>query len=797
VAGRIDALRAAGAHVFVVGDGRDGCREAPDRVARTLAERGVTGRLILVIGDDFGPAARESGRDTRFLMPELARAVVVSVGTEAAGLPAGVMRTPGGAARVLALVDAQLQRRRDRRVPEIDDDPAWIVVLPAEPAMERAAEALGTLSNGWAGSRASREEDGPGTLPLFVVHGVYGGAPEWRLLAGPTWTGMNVRGARPDERMVDLRTGVLRRTGRGPSQLRTLRFASAARPEALGLRAEGSPAHLDPGDPLLAPGERVDLERLDRGDVRVARTASPTGGGIAVAVRDRTADAGERRVIERLAAWEAHAVGAPDWDRAAARLTDLEEAGFDRLLAEHREEWARRWACAELAIDGSPADELAARFATFHLLGAAPDAGEAAVGARGLTGPAYGGHVFWDADVFVLPAVAAIRPAAARAMLEYRIRRLPAARAAAAELGLRGARFPWESAGDGRDVTPRRVQGVHGEVIPIVTGEKEEHIVADVAWAASEYAAWTGDVELLTGPGRDLILDTARYWAGRIRMGPDGRGHLYGVMGPDEYHEVVDDNAYTNVMARWNLRRAAELTDDEHERERWLTLAAKLIDGWDPKRRLYEQFAGYFGLEPLRMTDIAPPPVAADVVLGRQRVEGSQLIKQADVLMLQHLVPDEVMTGSLAANLDYYEPRTAHGSSLSPAIHAVLFARAGQPERALELFRLASRLDLDDLTGTTAGGLHLATMGGVWQALTYGFLGLRPRGDALDVDPCLPAAWRALSVRLCFRSRPITVRADHTAVTVTCADPLRVRVAGRRPRICRPPGRTYTLEGRV
>ena len=197
----------------------------------------------------------------------------------------------------------------------------------------------------------------------------------------------------------------------------------------------------------------------------------------------------------------------------------------------------------------------------FHLLSTATETGEAAVGASGLTGDAYAGHVFWDADIFVLPVLAAIRPTAARAMLEYRIRRLPAARAAALSLGLRGARFPWESAGDGSDVTPRQVLGRHGEVIPIATGPHEEHIVADVAWSAARYAAWTGDSAFLDGAGRDLLVDTARYWASRIRTDNEGHSHLFGVEGPDEYHGVVDDNAYTNVMARWNLSEGAKLLD--------------------------------------------------------------------------------------------------------------------------------------------------------------------------------------------------------------------------------------------
>jgi trehalose/maltose hydrolase-like predicted phosphorylase len=213
-----------------------------------------------------------------------------------------------------------------------------------------------------------------------------------------------------------------------------------------------------------------------------------------------------------------------------------------------------------------------------------------------------------------------------------------------------------------------------------------------------------------------------------------------------------------------------------------------LVDGWDPQRQLYEQFIGYFDLEPLLMSEVAPPPVAVDRLLGAERVAGSQLIKQADVLMLHHLVPEEAMAGSLEPCVAYYEPRTAHGSSLSPAIHASLLARAGEPERALELFRLAARLDLDDLTGTTADGVHLATMGGVWQALAFGFLGVSAAGGALAVRPCLPEAWRALVLRFRFVGRRVGIRAEHDRVTISSDPPLLVRVGDRPPTRCDPKG---------
>lgn len=743
--------------------------------AAWLAERGVTGGLVLVGGDELGPLGGVTGSDSKMLVDELARALVISVGAEPEGCPDQVLHLAGGPDRFLTVLATQLDRRRARRVPTIDHDPAWVVGLPDDAALARVSESLGALSNGWAGTRGTVEENGVGTTALFIVSGEYAPLDRSPLLAGPCWTSLEVPGEPAvGRREVDLRSGVLLRTREDETGLRTLRFMSMTRPRALAMRAEAGPA----------------------GQIRAIPPDPPVIPGITVETRDWQTTTAGTTVIERLATWS---TGGEE-RTAETALTELADVGFDRLLAEQRERWAQRWADAEVVIEGAPGDELAARFAVFHLLSAAHANGEAAVGARGLTGAAYGGHVFWDADVFVLPALAAIWPAAARAMLEYRLRRLPAAQAAARALGGAGARFPWESAAEGVDVTPTNLRGPTGEIMAIHTGAHEEHIVADVAWAANEYARWSGDDGFLTGPGQALVVEPARWWSSRVRLGDDGRGHLYGVMGPDEYHEVVDDNAYTNVMARWNLRRAADLHDhlsarDTAEAARWRDQADSLVDGYDASTGLYEQFAGYWRLEPLLMSDIATPPVAADVLLGPARTAGSQIIKQPDVLMLHHLVPNEVADGSLTPNIDFYGPRTAHGSSLSPAVHASLLARSGHPDQALELFRLATRLDLDDITGTTAGGLHLATMGGVWQALAFGFLGLQPEVDALGIAPCLPSAWHALGLRFRFHGQPVYVRATHASVTVSCTEPLTLRVGPGPLRPCEPPGLTYALDG--
>lgn len=775
-------------------------------ILRDLWARGIGPGLVLVAGDEFGPLGGVPGSDAHLLVPEAARATAVSVGVEPTGVPPGVWHVGGGPIRFLALLDAQLARRYGRRVPWVDEDPAWTIPFVVDAERPRVRESLTALANGRVGVRGALEEDGPGAAPLTSAAGVWTGREAPSLLAGPVWTGLAAVGPTPaggtDRQILDLRTGVVvRERPVAGGMLRTARFVSLADPHVAGFRAESPTGAMAAGDPLALPtGARGEASVVD--GIHWARTRSTLGGGIAVAVHERTGDADDVATVERLAAVAADPLRLPRRVEVVRTARRLGTDGFDLLLARHRAAWAARWADGEVGIDGDPEVALALRFALFHLMASVATEGEAAVGARGMTGPAYGGHVFWDADVFVLPALAATCPRAARAMLEYRLRRLPAARRAAAARGLAGARFPWESATDGTDVTPRFGVDQTGRRVPIRTGDHEEHITADVAWAACTYAAWSGDEAFIAGPGRALVVETARYWASRARWDAGGRAHIYGVIGPDEYHEVVDDNAFTNVMARWNLRRAAALVEEagtageRTEAGEWRRLAEALVDGYDPASGRYEQFAGFWGLEPLVIAEVAETPVAADVLLGRERVLGAQVVKQADVLMLHAMVPEEVAPGSLGPNLDYYLPRTAHGSSLSPPVHAGLLARAGRLDEALALFRLAARLDLDDLTGTTAAGLHLATFGGLWQAFVGGFLGVRPEGGVLRVAPRLPAAWEAASVRLVFGGTRLGIRADHEHVTVDTDGDVTLAVEGRAATAVGPGVHRFAIEGR-
>ncbi len=766
-----------------------GLTDTPDSmrdILAVLAREGISPGLVLAVGGKPGPpdAAQGSGSLLRV------RQAVVSGGDHPAGALAEMPPAGGGPHAVLCLLDEQLRRRRKRRVPSVDEDSAWTVrVTGADRLSPRAEESLFTLGAAGFATRGSVEEPTGQSVPLTLAAGAYlGSGPGQHLLPGPRWTGLDIEPAPGgDIRMLDLRTGVLFReeeSGNGPP-MRSLRFASLTLPGVVALRAEASVGRLRAGSPLQPPRDaRMTQGRMQ--DWHWARVGGDGGPGIAAVAWQRLGRDGDTRTVERVAAYVADPRRPPALSRAQEMASAAGRLGFERVLAKHRAAWAQRWETVDVRIPDDPAAQLAIRYALFQLWCNTGRHDELAVGARGLSGTGYAGHVFWDADVFVLPALVSIDPPAAQAMVRYRLRRLAAARARARAAGRDGARFPWESAATGEDVTPLSGH-VGGEIVPILTGQQEEHVTADIAWAAVRCAEWTGRPMHPARPGCSLLAETARYWASRCRRDPGGAAHIDGVIGPDEYHESVSDNAFTNVMARWNLRAAAGAAERAgeagSESRGWRQVAESIVDGYDPVTKRYEQFAGYYNLEPLLMEHVAPVPVAADVLLGRERIAASQVIKQPDVLMLHHLVPGEVAPGSLRPNLDFYGPRTAHGSSLSPAITACLLARAGRADEALAMLRMALDLDLGDLTGMTAAGLHMATFGGVWQAVLTGFAGVSVSGGLLRVDPRLPTSWQCLQVRFRCLGRRVCVTITPEAVKVGADGPIRVQRAGSPPRL--------------
>jgi hypothetical protein len=747
----------------------------------TWWRRGIGPALVVIAGDEMGPLGGVRGSDHCMIVPEAERTTAVSVGVEPEGVPADVTHIGGGPVAFLDFLRDQAARHEGHELSAIDVDPLWsVTVAGADHELERVHQVLLTLASGAVSSGGAPCLRHPTVTPTVFVSGAFQGrGVESRLLPCPIWqeTLATLPGQAELKRVLDLRTGVLWQEVTGVKErVRALSLAAIHRPGVVALAVEALDSNQHPVAVLRPPA--TGAARSWRGGDISYQQVGDEGTSVTVSASTQTfiSPAGAR--VDQVARYRCDQ-GGP----AAAATSDVNDV--EALLREHRAAWAARWEQADVVIEGDDALQHDVRFALYHLISQVSDVDEAFVGARGLSGDAYHGHVFWDADVFVLPFLALTHPAAARAMLEYRIRRLPAARARAAAFGRAGARFPWESAASGDDVTPVMVSDHTGREVIVRTGDYEEHIVADVAWAACFYADWTGDDDFMSGPGAQLVVETARYWASRCRRDADGRVHIDAVIGPDEYHEIVDDNAFTNVMARWNLRRALQLHDQGHvrladpEHRQWDALAAAMVDGYDPTTQLYEQFAGFYALDPFDLAKAVPQrPVAADLLFGSDLVSRSQIIKQADVLMLHHMVPDEVVLGSLAPNLAYYEPRTAHGSSLSPGIHAALLARAGRVDEAVELLHLVSRLDLDDVTGTTAGGLHLAAVGSLWQALAFGFAGLRLVPDGLALDPHLPPTWNTFKLPLHVRGSPLTVTIRGDRLEVATGAPVLIHLPG-------------------
>lgn len=697
----------------------------------------------------------------------------------------------------------------------IESDPAWHLVEQGYVAeREHELESIFAIGNGYVGSRASLAEGGPLSSPATFVAGVYhlpGPREVPELLRLPDWA--RLRGTvdgdvlRIDEgdilshrRILDLRDGVLWREWRHTdpvgrvSTVRGLRVASFADRHVLlqsvTLTPENYGGHLCVESVLS--GTRVSHASSGATVALSIRSHIETPHaflrrddmGHAVRASERTVETLELDValgdtvrLDRVAVLHTSRDHARPIESSAQHLERaLDERGVEGLLADHRRAWRAVWEGADVHIDGDAQDQQSLRFAIYHLLSAVhPDDEAVSVGARGLTGGSYKGHVFWDTEIYMLPFYALSRPRAARSVLMYRYNTLEPARARAREMGATGALYAWESADTGEDVTPSSILAPTGEILPVYAGTQEQHISADVAYGVWQYWHASGDDAFLREAGAEILIETARFWASRAEEGEDGLLHLRGVMGPDEYHPSVDDNAYTNGMAAWNLEQAAEavalsqarwpdalaalserLELEPGEVSAWREIAGRLFTGFDPETGLFEQFRGYFELEPIDLAEYEPRTLPIDLVLGHERVRASQIVKQPDVLMLLWLLRDRFPRAVLEANFRYYDPRTAHGSSLSPPIHAALAARLGDSALALRYFRQTAEIDLANNMGNAAGGVHMAALGGLWQAAVLGIGGLS-LSDPPSLDPRLPAEWRAIRFGVEWRGDRVEV----------------------------------------
>ncbi len=497
-------------------------------------------------------------------------------------------------------------------------------------------------------------------------------------------------------------------------------------------------------------------------------------------------------------------------------LEDLKTAhreGYERLLRESAQTWdALVWDQTPITISGNDRDQLAVRFAQYHLYIMTPrHDNRMHVGAKGLSGEGYKGHTFWDTDIFVLPYFTFTAPEIARSLNEYRYLSLPGAHEKARLNNYEGAMFPWESAWlDDGEVTP--VWGaadiITGLPTKIWSGFIEQHITSDVAYGIWQYYMVTGDQDFMERYGYELIMDTARFWSSRLEWdAEDGQYHINNVVGPDEYKEGVDDNAFTNYMAHWNISKA--ITYYEELKQDKKSLFDRLNDkmGLDEAYEQWQERLGKMYLPQPREEDLVLPQNKTylslkDIDLTKyknshkvgsmfddynlEQVNQMQVTKQADVMILFFLMEDLFSLDVKKANWEYYEPRTLHDSSLSLSTHSVLASDMGEKAMAYELFQRACNIDMGEYMKSSDPGIHAASIAGIWQCTVYGFGGVRMLNGELRIEPNLPEEWDSLEFVLYWQSQRLQVYIDHQVtriVNVSGKTEVNIKISGEKHNI--------------
>lgn len=742
-------------------------------------------------------------------------------------------------------------------LPSPTADPGWLLVEDGiDPAREREIESLFAIGNGYLGMRASLAEGARFSHPSSFLAGFFVADRDMgpRLAVLPDWShtevevekerlSLEVGRALIHRRHLDLRQGILWREWRqqDPSgritRLTYFQLASLADRhvllQSIAVTAENYAGRLRltgrvcPSDMAgidveqVVPKSGALLVRVPGREIGIATASEVQSVPASVPPAHETVP--ESR--EERWSWEVTLGQTVRLNRIFTVFTSRDVASaakaardhlasigahdFRAATTAHIEAWRRRWEEAEVRIVGDDMAQRALRFATYHLIAAANSVDEhVSIGARGLTGEAYRGHVFWDTEIYMLPFYVLTHPPTARALLLYRYHTLEAARRKAKDHGYEGALYAWESADTGDETTPQRAVLPDGRIVTILTGEREHHISADIAYAVWQYWRASGDDTFMLEGGAEILVETARFWASRAQVEPDGRAHIRQVIGPDEYHEMVDDNAFTNAMAIANLETAADsmeilrrkraadwqpLCSRLHlageEPARWRALAGALETGFDTATRLFQQFAGYYQLEEIDVAAQRGCATPIDTCLGPQRIRRSKAIKQADVVALCALLWEKWPAAVHEANFRYYEPRTAHGSSLSPAVYALVAARLGDRTMAEAYFRQAAEIDLANNMGNAAGGVHMGGLGALWQAAVFGVAGLRVRENGIAIDPHLlpgwteltfPVHWRGRLLRLCLQADPRRIevaveRGDELTVAVIDGPDCRIR----------------------
>ncbi|MBU1863090.1 MAG: hypothetical protein KKH94_05470 [Candidatus Omnitrophica bacterium] len=470
---------------------------------------------------------------------------------------------------------------------------------------------------------------------------------------------------------------------------------------------------------------------------------------------------------------------------------------FTTYLKRHTDAWHTLWDRADIAVEGTADIQKNLRFNLYHMLICGhDDEGFSSIGARTLSGEGYRGHVFWDAEIFMLPFYAYVMPKTARNMLLYRYNRLDKARENALQYGYAGAMFPWESAGIGEDETPTWAKNIDGTIIRINTNRFEHHITADIMYALCLYVDITGDHAFMRSYGYEMMFESARFWASRVNRNKRGKYEINGVIGPDEFHENVNNNAYTNLLAQWNLSEAyklylilkkndrqthktlrSKIVVNDKEADRWKYIAERIV--FKQRRdKVIEQFDGFFKKRYVRIDtyDENSIPQLPKGVKVKEYAK-TQLVKQADVMMLLYLLRDRFSPLEMRNNFNFYIKRTLHKSSLSPAIYCLTAIEADALSRPYQLFNVALRADISNLHNNSDEGMHAASLGGVWQCMVHGFAGIRRARNILSIHPCMPQTWHTIRLSLLWRGNCVRVEAGHTSCQITIESSIQKKVA--------------------
>ena len=696
------------------------------------------------------------------------------------------------------------------------------------PASQHHKETIFTIGNGYLSTRGSLEEGYPGERRATFIHGVFDDVPIsfTELANAPDWLSVQIllndekfsltSGEILDfQRELDLRSGLLTRRVRWLSpagRVATIvfeRFASLADEHLLALRCQVIPEfdgeieirtalNGNSDNEGIAHWEWIEQGRKNENIVCLRNRTRKTGIELALAMRLvgagalrsdywdaenvptlRQVFAARRGETIRVTKFVGVATSRDNNNPLELALQHVAKPqGWEGALEAQTQAWAREWERCDIRIEGDEEAELAVRFSLFQLLIAAPrHDNRVNIGAKTLSGFGYRGHAFWDTEIFMLPVFTYTAPHIARNLLDYRALTLPAAREKASLAGYEGAWFAWESAASGEEVTPTWVPDFQDKkkLARVWTGDLAIHISADVAYAAWQYWRATGDDAWFAERGAELVLDTAKFFASRAEWLPERGCYGYSdVIGPDEYHDHVNNNAYTNRLAQWNIATAldvltwlekkfpqkamslAHTLDLDAERlSRWRKVAANICLNAQPDG-LIEQFDGFFALEDVNLADYEPRTRSMHEIFGIEAANHYQAIKQPDVLMAQYLLHEEYSDEQIRVNYDYYNSRTDHtyGSSLGPSIQAIIACLMGDVDSAYEHFIRAARADLRDVRGNAGDGIHAASAGGTWQAIVFGFGGLRIHPDGhWETHPRLPKHWKRLSFRFSLRGQ--------------------------------------------